>query len=128
MEAPLERNIPVLMALLGIWYRDIWGFAAHAVIPYDERMARFPAYLQQLEMESNGKSVDLDGVRVRQLKPRRSFSENRERTASTPSSRCLHQGTEIVPIDFLVAARPLRRRYRASPFAVSPIASPRAKP
>jgi glucose-6-phosphate isomerase len=63
-EAPLDRNIPVLMALLGIWYRDIWGFGAHAVIPYDERMARFPAYLQQLEMESNGKSVDFSDTRV----------------------------------------------------------------
>jgi glucose-6-phosphate isomerase len=65
VEAPLNRNIPVLMALLGIWYRDFWGIAAHAVIPYDERMARFPAYLQQLEMESNGKSVDLSGKRAK---------------------------------------------------------------
>ena len=62
VDAPLERNIPVLMALLGVWYRNIFGYATHAVIPYDQRMARFPAYLQQLDMESNGKSVTLAGA------------------------------------------------------------------
>ena len=55
-EAPLEKNIPVLMGLLGVWYRNVWGLATQAVIPYDQRLGRFPAYLQQLEMESNGKS------------------------------------------------------------------------
>ncbi|MDR3409046.1 MAG: glucose-6-phosphate isomerase, partial [Methylovirgula sp.] len=63
--APLAENIPVLMALIEIWYRDFWDYAAQAVIPYDQRLARFPAYLQQLEMESNGKSVDLAGAPMR---------------------------------------------------------------
>ena len=52
--APMQENIPVLMGLLGIWHRNVWGFGSHAVIPYDQRLARFPAYLQQLDMESNG--------------------------------------------------------------------------
>ncbi|MGH6811666.1 MAG: glucose-6-phosphate isomerase [Methylocella sp.] len=105
-EAPLDRNIPVLMALLGIWYRDIWGFGAHAVIPYDERMARFPAYLQQLEMESNGKSVDLSGSRVRLETAPVIFGEPGT-NGQHAFFQHLHQGTGIVPIDFLVAARPL---------------------
>jgi glucose-6-phosphate isomerase len=105
-EAPLNRNIPVLMALLGIWYRDFWGYAAHAVIPYDERMARFPAYLQQLEMESNGKSVDLSGTRVRYETAPVIFGEPGT-NGQHAFFQMLHQGTAIVPIDFLVAARPL---------------------
>jgi glucose-6-phosphate isomerase len=105
-EAPLDRNIPVLMALLGIWYRDIWGFGAHAVIPYDERMARFPAYLQQLEMESNGKSVDLSGSRVRLETAPVIFGEPGT-NGQHAFFQLLHQGTGIVPIDFLVAAQPL---------------------
>jgi len=103
--APLERNVPVLMALLGVWYRNLWGFATHAVIPYDERMARFPAYLQQLEMESNGKSVDLSGAPVSLATAPVIFGE--------PGTNCqhaffqlLHQGVEIVPVDFLVAVQP----------------------
>ncbi|HRY04481.1 MAG TPA: glucose-6-phosphate isomerase, partial [Beijerinckiaceae bacterium] len=58
--APLDQNIPVVMALLGVWRRNIWGEPTHVVIPYDQRLARFPAYLQQLDMESNGKSVTRD--------------------------------------------------------------------
>jgi glucose-6-phosphate isomerase len=59
--APLEENIPALMGLIGIWHRNVCGYDTHAVLPYDQRLARFPAYLQQLDMESNGKSVTLDG-------------------------------------------------------------------
>ncbi|QBR71597.1 glucose-6-phosphate isomerase [Beijerinckiaceae bacterium] len=106
VEAPLDRNVPVLMALLGIWYRNIWGFATHAVIPYDERMARFPAYLQQLEMESNGKSVGLDGARAKLETAPIIFGEPGT-NGQHAFFQLLHQGTEIVPIDFLVAAQPL---------------------
>ena len=105
VEAPLDRNIPVLMAMLGIWYSDFWGCAAHAVIPYDERMARFPAYLQQLEMESNGKSVDLSGTRVGYETAPVVFGEPGT-NGQHAFFQMLHQGTTIVPIDFLVAARP----------------------
>src|SRR3984893_16060422 len=102
-EAPLARNIPVLMALLGIWYRNIWGYSTHAVIPYDERLARFPVYLQQLEMESNGKSVDLSGSRVDFETAPIIFGENGQHAFF----QLLHQGTSVVPIDFLVAENPL---------------------
>ncbi|GIW05418.1 MAG: hypothetical protein KatS3mg060_0223 [Dehalococcoidia bacterium] len=63
-DAPVERNMPVLMGLLGIWYTDFLGAETDAVLPYAQRLARFPAYLQQLDMESNGKQVHLDGPRV----------------------------------------------------------------
>ncbi|MDB5561401.1 MAG: Glucose-6-phosphate isomerase, partial [Hyphomicrobiales bacterium] len=61
---PLEQNLPTIMALIGIWHRNIWGFSTQAVLPYDQRMSRFPAYLQQLDMESNGKHVSLTGKDV----------------------------------------------------------------
>ena len=63
--APFERNLPVLMGLLGIWYNDFFGAQTVAVLPYEQYLKRFPAYLQQLTMESNGKHVTLDGVRGR---------------------------------------------------------------
>ena len=62
--APLEQNLPVLMGLLGVWNSNFLGVDSLAVLPYDQRLHRFPAYLQQLEMESNGKSVTLDGQPV----------------------------------------------------------------
>jgi glucose-6-phosphate isomerase len=104
-EAPLERNVPVLMALLGIWYRDIWGYATHAVIPYDQRMARFPAYLQQLDMESNGKSVTRSGLPVEWATAPIVFGEPGT-NGQHAFFQLLHQGSEIVPVDFLVAVQP----------------------
>ena len=64
LSAPLEKNLPVILALLGVWYRNVWGFSTHAVLPYDQRLSRFPAYLQQQDMETNGKSVTLRGKPV----------------------------------------------------------------
>ena len=63
--APLQENLPLLMGLLGIWHRNVCGYATRAIIPYDQRLSRFPAYLQQLDMESNGKRVTCDGKPVR---------------------------------------------------------------
>ncbi len=105
-EAPLERNIPVLMALLGVWYRNIFGFSTHAVIPYDQRLARFPAYLQQLDMELNGKSVDLSGAPTLLATAPVVWGEPGT-NGQHAFFQLLHQGTEIVPIDFLVAAEPI---------------------
>jgi glucose-6-phosphate isomerase len=103
--APLERNIPVIMALLGIWHRNVWGFATHAVLPYDNRLARFPAYLQQLDMESNGKHVTLDGKTV--------GCDTGPVVWGEPGTngqhafyQLIHQGTSVIPCDFLVAAEP----------------------
>ena len=103
--APLEKNIPVLMGLLGVWERNLWGHAAHAVIPYDERLGRFPAYLQQLEMESNGKSVTLSGGRA-PLETSPVVWGEPGTNGQHAFFQMLHQGTEVVPIDFLVAAEP----------------------
>jgi glucose-6-phosphate isomerase len=103
--AHLEANVPVLMALLGIWNRNICGFATQAVIPYDQRLARFPAYLQQLEMESNGKSVTLAGTPATLATAPVIFGEPGT-NGQHAFFQLLHQGTEIVPVDFLVAAEP----------------------
>jgi glucose-6-phosphate isomerase len=104
-QAPLAENIPVLMALLGIWYRNIWGHAAHAIIPYDQRLGRFPAYLQQLEMESNGKSVRNDGTPVTLATAPVIWGEPGT-NGQHAFFQMLHQGTDVVPIDFFVAAEP----------------------
>jgi glucose-6-phosphate isomerase len=106
VEAPFAENIPVLMALIEIWYRDFWDYAAQAVIPYDQRLARFPAYLQQLEMESNGKSVDLAGEAIETPTGAVIFGEPGT-NAQHAFFQLFHQGTGIVPVDFLLAAIPI---------------------
>ena len=103
--APLERNAPVLLALLGIWYRDLLGFPTHAVLPYDQRLARLPAYLQQLDMESNGKRVRRDGTPCD--RPTGPIVWGEPGTNGQHAFfQLLHQGTEVVPCDLLVAALP----------------------
>jgi len=104
-DAPLESNIPVLMGLLGAWYRNVWGYGSHAVIPYDQRLARFPAYLQQLDMESNGKSVTRDGKPVTLATAPVIWGEPGT-NGQHAFFQMLHQGTDIVPVDFIVAAQP----------------------
>ncbi|BCM16960.1 glucose-6-phosphate isomerase [Mesorhizobium sp. J8] len=101
--APMQKNLPVLLGLIGWWHRVVCNYPARAVIPYDQRLSRLPAYLQQLDMESNGKSVTLDGT-----------------AAATPTGplvwgepgtngqhaffQLLHQGTDFIPVEFLAAA------------------------
>ena len=102
---PLAKNVPVLMALLGVWYRNCWGMATQAVIPYDQRLSRFSAYLQQLDMESNGKAVQLDGRTVAQATAPVIWGEPGT-NGQHAFFQCLHQGTEVVPVDFLLAANP----------------------
>ena len=103
--APPEKNIPMLMGLLGVWNRNVLGYGAQAVIPYDQRLARFPAYLQQLQMESNGKSVRHDGSPVTMDSGAVIWGEPGT-NGQHAFFQLLHQGTQIVPIDFLVAATP----------------------
>jgi glucose-6-phosphate isomerase len=100
LRTPLQRNLPVLMALLGIWYGNAFGFETHAVLPYSQELARFPAYLQQLDMESNGKHVRLDGTSVTYDTGPIVWG-----TAGTNGQHAyyqlLHQGTRIVPADLI---------------------------
>jgi glucose-6-phosphate isomerase len=103
--APLSANIPALMGLIGVWNRNIWGYPAQAIIPYDQRLARFPAYLQQLDMESNGKSVQLDGDAVTQATGPIVFGEPGT-NGQHAFFQLLHQGVEVTPVDFIVAAEP----------------------
>jgi glucose-6-phosphate isomerase len=103
--APLSANIPAIMGLIGVWHRNVWGYPAQAVIPYDQRLARFPAYLQQLDMESNGKSVQLDGDAVTQATGPIIFGEPGT-NGQHAFFQLLHQGTDVTPVDFIVAAEP----------------------
>jgi glucose-6-phosphate isomerase len=101
--AKLANNMPVVLALIGIWNRNGLGFAAHAVLPYEQRLARFPAYLQQLDMESNGKGVSLSGKRVAMSTGPLVFGEPGT-NGQHAFYQLIHQGTDIIPADFLVAA------------------------
>ncbi|MDT0329252.1 glucose-6-phosphate isomerase [Nocardiopsis lambiniae] len=103
--APIERNLPFLLGLIGVWYGGFWGAESHAVLPYAHHMARFPAYLQQLDMESNGKSVQRDGRPV--------TWETGPIVWGTPGTngqhayfQLLHQGTRFVPADLIGFAEP----------------------
>jgi glucose-6-phosphate isomerase len=98
--APLEKNIPVLMALLGVWNTNFLGFPTHAVLPYSNALRLLPMYLQQLEMESNGKRTDRDGWPVKYATA--PILWGGEGTVSQHSfHQLLHQGTHIVPVDFV---------------------------
>ena len=104
-ETPLGENLPVLLGLLGTWYGNFFGFESHAVLPYSQELSRFPAYLQQLDMESNGKSVRTDGTRVTYDTGAIEWG-----TAGTNGQHAyyqlLHQGTRIVPADLIGFVNP----------------------
>ncbi|ROR32869.1 glucose-6-phosphate isomerase [Inmirania thermothiophila] len=101
--APLGANLPVLLALVGVWYVDFLGAETQAVLPYDQRLERLPAYLQQAEMESNGKSVDRAGRRVGWHTCPVVWGEPGT-NGQHAFFQLLHQGTRLVPCDFLLAA------------------------
>ena len=104
--APFEKNLPVLHGLLAVWYNDFFGAQTVAVLPYEQYLKRFPAYLQQLTMESNGKSVKLDGARV--------DSDTGPIYWGEPGTngqhsfyQLIHQGTRVIPCDFIAFAKSL---------------------
>ncbi|MEJ6395042.1 glucose-6-phosphate isomerase [Gymnodinialimonas sp. 2305UL16-5] len=103
-EADLADNLPVLLALVGIWHNQVQGHATRAVLPYDQRLNRLPAYLQQLEMESNGKRVAMDGSDLAQHSGPVVWGE-----AGTNGQHAfyqlIHQGTRVIPCEFMVAAK-----------------------
>lgn len=103
-DADLERNLPVLLALTGIWHRNICGYPTRAVLPYDQRLSRLPAYLQQLDMESNGKRVSSDGVPLTRASGPIVWGEPGT-NGQHAFFQLLHQGTDIVPAEFLIAAQ-----------------------
>ena len=104
--APLELNLPVTMAVLGIWYRCFFGAQSVAVLPYEQYLKRFPAYLQQLTMESNGKSVRHDGSHVATETGAVYWGEPGT-NGQHSFHQLLHQGTSFVPVDFIVGMRSL---------------------
>ena len=104
--APFERNLPVLMGLIGIWYNDFFGAQTVAVLPYEQYLKRFPAYLQQLTMESNGKHVTIDGLAV-DYKTGPIYWGEPGTNGQHSFYQLIHQGTRLIPCDFIAFARPL---------------------
>ena len=103
--APLEKNLPVLLALIGIWRRNIMGCATVALIPYNQRLENFSSYLQQMDMESNGKRVTKAGDKVA-TKTGPVIWGDAGTNAQHSFFQLIHQGTDIVPIDFMITAQP----------------------
>jgi glucose-6-phosphate isomerase len=104
--APFERNLPVLMGLLSLWYNDFFGAQTVAVLPYEQYLKRFPAYLQQLTMESNGKHVTLDGKKVAHETGPIYWGEPGT-NGQHSFYQLIHQGTRLIPCDFIAFAQPL---------------------
>ncbi|KAF1945030.1 glucose-6-phosphate isomeras-like protein [Clathrospora elynae] len=103
-ETPLEQNIPVIGGLLSVWYSDFFGAQTHLVSPFDQYMHRFPAYLQQLSMESNGKAITRSGEYVKYTTGPIVFGEPAT-NAQHSFYQLLHQGTKLIPTDFILAAQ-----------------------
>ncbi|WP_430464202.1 glucose-6-phosphate isomerase [Tabrizicola sp.] len=104
LTAPFAQNMPVMLALVGIWHNQICGHATRAVLPYDQRLSRLPAYLQQLEMESNGKRVDLEGRDLPTHSGPVVWGEPGT-NGQHAFYQLIHQGTRVVPCEFLVARK-----------------------
>jgi glucose-6-phosphate isomerase len=108
LSAPNEKNIPVLMALIGFWYNEFFGFHTHAIIPYDQYLHRFTAYLQQADMESNGKYIDKNGKKVDYATGPVIWGEPGT-NGQHAFFQLMHQGTNIIPADFIAPATTLNK-------------------
>lgn len=104
-DAPLEKNIPVLMAMIGLWYRNFWDMPSYAVLPYDQYLHRFAAFLQQMDMESNGKSVDRDGNAITDYETGPILFGEPGTNGQHAFYQLIHQGTTIIPCDFIAPKR-----------------------
>ena len=104
--APFDQNLPVLLGVLGVWYNDFFGAQTVAVLPYEQYLKRFPAYLQQLTMESNGKHVTVDGTAVTYSTGPIYWGEPGT-NGQHSFYQLIHQGTRLIPCDFIAFARPL---------------------
>ncbi|MGE0517581.1 MAG: glucose-6-phosphate isomerase [Candidatus Binatia bacterium] len=107
LSAPLARNLPVLMGVLAVWYADFFGAQTVAVLPYAQYLKRFPAYLQQLTMESNGKSTTLDGQRITDYETGSVYWGEPGTNGQHSFYQLIHQGTKLIPCDFIAFAHPL---------------------
>src|SRR5690606_23851596 len=103
-ESEFEQNIPVIMAMLGIWYNNFFDAQSHAILPYDQYMHRFPAYFQQGDMESNGKSVDRNGNEVSYQTGPIIWGEPGT-NGQHAFYQLIHQGTKLIPCDFIAPAQ-----------------------
>jgi glucose-6-phosphate isomerase len=103
---PFEKNIPVIMGLLGLWYTDFFGAETMAVLPYEQYLKRFPAYLQQMTMESNGKQVTIDGKEVDYQTGAIYWGEPGT-NGQHSFYQLIHQGTKLIPCDFIAFAKTL---------------------
>ena len=104
-ETPLQRNLPALLGLLDVWYRNFHGFTSRSVAPYHQGLKRLPAYLQQLEMESNGKRVDLDGQPLPFATSPVVWGEPGT-NGQHAYFQMLHQGTDVIPVEFIAVKQP----------------------
>nr|CAD6603502.1 glucose-6-phosphate isomerase [Rhizobium sp. TCK] len=102
-EAPVRENLPMLLGLIGFYHRNVLGYPSRAILPYDQRLARFPAYLQQLDMESNGKGVTVDGTPVEGDSGPVVWGEPGT-NGQHAFYQLIHQGTSIIPAEFMIAA------------------------
>ena len=116
--APLEENVPVIMALLGVWYVNFFGAESHAVLPYEQYLSRFPAYLQQGDMESNGKRVTLDGEVVDYATGPIIWGEPGT-NGQHAFYQLIHQGTRLIPCDFIAGVNSLNPLGRHQPILLS---------
>ena len=123
--APFEHNLPVLMGLLAVWYNNFFGAQTVAVLPYEQYLKRFPAYLQQLTMESNGKHVTLDGARVDYDTGPIYWGEPGT-NGQHSFYQLIHQGTRLIPCDFIAFGRSLNPLGRHQDMLL-PMSSPRPR-
>ncbi|MBC45022.1 MAG: glucose-6-phosphate isomerase [Thalassospira sp.] len=104
--APIATNIPMILGLIGVWYRNVLGASSQAILPYDQHLSRLPAYLQQADMESNGKSVTRDGKPIAYETGPIIWGEPGT-NGQHAFYQLIHQGTELIPVDFIMAANAL---------------------
>jgi glucose-6-phosphate isomerase len=110
-QAPITKNLPMLLGLLGFYNRNVLGYATRAILPYDQRLSRFPAYLQQLDMESNGKGVTIDGTPVEGNSGPVVWGEPGT-NGQHAFYQLIHQGTSVIPAEFMIAANAFEPELR----------------
>jgi glucose-6-phosphate isomerase len=107
-ETPLARNLPIVLGLLDVWYRNFHGYTSRSIAPYHQGLARLPAYLQQLEMESNGKCVDLEGATLPYGSSPVVWGEPGT-NGQHAYFQMLHQGTDVIPVEFIAVKHPTHK-------------------